>query len=186
LLKDGENLFAPNLHSTPAEAESFVAGILARAKEMALFLNPTINSYERLENNEEIEAYNKIAWSYSNGSQLIRIKQDGWANMQLRSADPSCNPYIAYALLLFAGAEGIEKKMKLGKEADISDLSGIDTLPEDLVKAIEEVKSSEFIARYIPQKTLEKFLEYKNEEYSKYSLSKDKDGFLTREYFPKI
>ncbi|MDE5549543.1 MAG: glutamine synthetase, partial [Clostridia bacterium] len=186
LLKDGANLFAPNLHSTPAEAESFVAGILARAKEMALFLNPTINSYERLENNEEIEAYNKIAWSYSNGSQLIRIKQDGWANMQLRSADPSCNPYIAYALLLFAGAEGIEKKMKLGKEADISDLSGIDTLPEDLVKAIEEVKSSEFIARYIPQKTLEKFLEYKNEEYSKYSLSKDKDGFLTREYFPKI
>ena len=186
LLKDGANLFAPSLQSTPAEAESFVAGILAKAKEMAIFLNPTINSYERLENNEEIEAYNKIAWSYSNGSQLIRLKQDGWAKMQLRSADPSCNPYIAYALLLYAGAEGIEKKMKLGAEADISDLNSADTLPEDLAKAIEEARTSEFIAKYIPQKTLEKFLTYKSEEYAEYSLSKDKDEFVTKEYFPKI
>ena len=186
LLKDGENLFSPAMLSTKREAESFIAGILARAKEMAVFLNPTINSYERLEDNEAIEAYNKIAWSYSNGPQLIRIEQDGFAKMQLRSADPSCNPYIAYALLLFAGAEGIERKMKLGKEADIENLEDTDTLPEDLKKAIDIASTSEFIARYVPKSTLDKFIEYKENEYKNYSLSKDKNEFVTRLYFNKI
>lgn len=186
LLKDGENLFSPALLSTKAEAESFIAGILARAKEMAVFLNPTINSYERLEDNEAIEAYNKIAWSYSNGPQLIRIEQDGFAKMQLRSADPSCNPYIAYALLLFAGAEGIEQKMKLGSEADIENLGDVDTLPEDLKKAIDCAVSSDFIARYVPKTTLDKFIEYKENEYKNYSLSKDKNEFVTKLYFNKI
>ncbi len=186
LLKDGANLFEPALLSSTAEAESFVAGILARAREMAVFLNPTINSYERLENNEEIEAYNKIAWSYSNGRQLIRIKRDGMAKMQLRSADPSCNPYIAYALLLFAGAEGIENKLKLADEANIQDLSAADCLPEDLMSAIESAKNSEFIARYIPKKTLDKFFEFKSAEYKSYSLSKDKDEFAHELYFHRI
>ena len=186
LLKDGENLFAPAMLSTKREAESFIAGILARAKEMAVFLNPTINSYERLEDNEAIEAYNKIAWSYSNGPQLVRIEQDGFAKMQLRSADPSCNPYIAYALLLFAGAEGIEKKMKLGKEADIENLEETDTLPEDLKKAIDIARLSDFIARYVPKSTLDKFIEYKENEYKNYSLSKDKNEFVTKLYFNKI
>ena len=186
LLKDGENLFAPAMLSKKREAESFIAGILARAKEMAVFLNPTINSYERLEDNEAIEAYNKIAWSYSNGPQLVRIEQDGFAKMQLRSADPSCNPYIAYALLLFAGAEGIENKMKLGKEADIENLEDTDTLPEDLKKAIDIARTSDFIARYVPKGTLDKFIEYKENEYKNYSLSKDKNEFVTKLYFNKI
>ena len=186
LLKDGDNLFEPSHLTSSKEAEGFVAGILARAKDMAVFLNPTINSYERLENNEEIEAYNKIAWSYLNGRQLIRIKRDGLAKMQLRSADPSCNPYIAYALLLFAGAEGIEKGLKLSKEADINSLNEVDSLPEDLMSAIEAAKNSEFIARYIPKGTLDKFFEYKQDEYGQYSLSKDKDSFVTKTYFKKI
>ncbi|MCI8944722.1 MAG: glutamine synthetase [Clostridia bacterium] len=186
LLKDGDNLFEPSHLTSSKEAEGFVAGILARAKEMAVFLNPTINSYERLENNEEIEAYNKIAWSYLNGRQLIRIKRDGLAKMQLRSADPSCNPYIAYALLLFAGAEGIEKGLKLSKEADINSLNEVDSLPEDLMSAIEAAKNSEFIARYIPKGTLDKFFKYKQDEYGQYSLSKDKDSFVTKTYFKKI
>ena len=151
LLKDGENLFAPAMLSTKREAESFIAGILARAKEMA-----------------------------------VRIEQDGFAKMQLRSADPSCNPYIAYALLLFAGAEGIEKKMKLGKEADIENLEETDTLPEDLKKAIDIARSSDFIARYVPKSTLDKFIEYKENEYKNYSLSKDKNEFVTKLYFNKI
>ena len=183
LFKDGVNIFASELNG---DAQSFVAGVLARAAEMAVFLNPTVNSYERLENNEAIEAYNKIAWSYSNGSQLIRIKQDGCAKMQLRSADPSCNPYIAYALILFAGAEGIEKNMKLSSEADISALQYAETLPEDLMSAIGVAKSSEFVSRYIPAKTLEKFFEYKSAEYRNYSLSKVKDEFVTKLYFSKI
>ncbi|MDE5616887.1 MAG: hypothetical protein K2I78_03775, partial [Clostridia bacterium] len=61
-----------------------------------------------------------------------------------------------------------------------------DTLPEDLVKAIEEARASEFIKRYVPQKTMEEFLKYKTDEYSEYSLSKDKDEFAKGKYFPKI
>ncbi len=186
LIKDGDNLFAPTHLSNSKEAESFVAGILARAKEMAVFLNPTINSYERLENNEDIEAYNKIAWSYLNGRQLIRIKRDGLAKMQLRSADPSCNPYIAYALLLFAGAEGIEKGLKLGRETDMDSLCQEESLPEDLMSAIIAAENSDFISRYVPSKTLSKFFEYKRSEYENYSLSKDKDEFVRRLYFNKI
>lgn len=106
--------------------------------------------------------------------------------MQLRSADPSCNPYIAYALLLFAGAEGIEKGLKLSKEADINSLNEVDSLPEDLMSAIEAAKNSEFIARYIPKGTLDKFFKYKQDEYGQYSLSKDKDSFVTKTYFKKI
>ncbi len=186
LLKDGDNLFEPSRLSGSKEAESFVAGILARAKEMALFLNPTVNSYERLENNEDIEAYNQIAWSYLNGRQLIRIKKDGLAKMQLRSADPSCNPYIAYALLLFAGAEGIERGLRLPKELDVNNAGEVERLPEDLMSAIELAKNSDFIARYIPRKTLNKFFEYKEIIYRNYSLSKDKDAFMTKAYFNKI
>ncbi len=186
LLKDGDNLFEPSRLSGSKEAESFVAGILARAKEMALFLNPTVNSYERLENNEDIEAYNQIAWSYLNGRQLIRIKKDGLAKMQLRSADPSCNPYIAYALLLFAGAEGIERGLRLPKELDVNNAGEVERLPEDLMSAIELAKNSDFIARYIPRKTLNKFFEYKENIYRNYSLSKDKDAFMTKAYFNKI
>ncbi|MDE7349029.1 MAG: glutamine synthetase, partial [Clostridia bacterium] len=186
LIKDGDNLFEPSRLSGSKEAESFVAGILARAKEMAVFLDPTVNSYERLENNEEIEAYNQIAWSYLNGRQLIRIKKDGLAKMQLRSADPSCNPYIAYALLLFAGAEGIEQGLKLPKELDVNNVGDVERLPEDLMSAIQLAKNSDFIARYIPKKTLEKFFEYKENMYKNYSLSKDKDAFMTKAYFNKI
>ncbi len=151
-----------------------------------MFLNPTVNSYERLENNEDIEAYNQIAWSYLNGRQLIRIKKDGLAKMQLRSADPSCNPYIAYALLLFAGAEGIERGLRLPKELDVNNAGEVERLPEDLMSAIELAKNSDFIARYIPRKTLNKFFEYKENIYRNYSLSKDKDAFMTKAYFNKI
>ena len=112
--------------------------------------------------------------------------RSGLAKMQLRSADPSCNPYIAYALLLFAGAEGIERGLRLPKELDVNNAGEVERLPEDLMSAIELAKNSDFIARYIPRKTLNKFFEYKENIYRNYSLSKDKDAFMTKAYFNKI
>lgn len=76
--------------------------------------------------------------------------------------------------------------MKLSSEADISALQYAETLPEDLMSAIEVAKTSEFVSRYIPAKTLEKFFEYKSAEYRNYSLSKVKDEFVTKLYFSKI
>ena len=88
--------------------------------------------------------------------------------------------------MLFAGAEGIEKGLKLPKELDMKDVDSVESLPEDLTSAIQLAKNSEFISKYIPRKTLDKFFEYKENEYKNYSLSKDKDAFVVRTYFNKI
>ena len=85
-----------------------------------------------------------------------------------------------------AGAEGIEQGLKLPKELDVKNVGEVESLPEDLMSAIELAKNSEFIARYIPRKTLDKFFEYEENEYKNYSLSKDKDEFVTKTYFNKI
>ena len=87
----------------------FMAGILNRIEEMTAFLNPSKHSYKRL-GKDKAPSY--ISWSYQNRNQLIRIPATHSTNrMELRSPDCSCNIYLAYALLIYAGLEGIEKNM---------------------------------------------------------------------------
>ncbi|MFA9423690.1 MAG: glutamine synthetase family protein, partial [Sedimentibacter sp.] len=99
LLKNNINLFdnIQNNHST--EAESFIAGILNRIKEITVFLNPLTNSYDRFGSHS---APKFVTWSYQNRSQLIRIPaaKGKYSRMELRSSDPSCNPYYAFAMLI--------------------------------------------------------------------------------------
>ena len=116
LMQGGRNLFRTGKEHCPY-AESFLAGILGRTAEMTAFLNPLVNSYERL---GLAEAPKYISWSHQNRSQLIRIPATtGEANrMELRSPDPSCNPYLAFALLLHAGLDGIEEQAKLPAPCD--------------------------------------------------------------------
>ena len=87
----------------------FMAGILHHIEEMTLFLNPSKDSYKRMGKDK---APSFISWSYQNRNQLIRIPATHSSNrMELRSPDCSCNIYLAYALLIYAGLEGIEKNM---------------------------------------------------------------------------
>lgn len=120
----------------------FMAGIFNRIEEMTLFLNPTKNSYKRLGKDK---APQYISWSYQNRNQLIRIPATHSTNrIELRSPDCSCNIYLAYALLIFAGLEGIEKKLETIPCTDVA-TNDLKRLPQDLKEAKRKANESEWL-----------------------------------------
>ena len=161
LMKDGRNLFAGGEMS--GEAQSFIAGILRRAREISAFVNPIPNSYERL---GEFEAPRYVSWSCQNRSQLIRIPAsagDG-ARIEYRAPDPGANPYTVIYLLLSAGLEGIERGEKLPPAVDLDlfraskdEVSSLDVLPSSVGEALEIALSSDFIKRVFPGVLLDFF-----------------------------
>jgi glutamine synthetase len=192
LLKNNNNLFDKIQNTHTQEAESFIAGILNRIREITVFLNPLTNSYNRFGSHS---APKFVTWSYQNRSQLIRIPAaDGiYSRMELRSSDPSCNPYYAFALLIYAGLEGINNNLKLKApanlnlyEADEANLKTYETIPDTLEKAIECAMGSDFVAKCIPKRTLGKYLATKMEECKQYELAEDKGDFEHNTYFYKI
>lgn len=137
--------------------DRFIAGIMAHIKEMTAFLNPCENSYKRL---GEKKAPKYITWSRENRSQLIRIPAatGEYKRIELRSPDPTVNPYLAFALLIYAGVDGILTKKKLGNSTDInlytadkSVTKNLDVLPQTLKEAVEAAKNSEFISKVLPK-----------------------------------
>lgn len=135
----------------------FMAGVLAHIKELSAFLNPTEESYKRL---GEKKAPKYITWSPENRSQLIRIPaaKGEYRRIELRSPDPMTNPYTAYALLIYAGLDGIERELPLQKSTDInlytadeSITSGLDKLPDSLAEAIRLAEESAFVASVMPE-----------------------------------
>ena len=160
-LKHGPgNGFHINLSVTPSDdhekMRSMIAGILERVCEMSVFLNPTENSYLRF---GQSRAPRYISWSEENRSQLIRIPAalGEYRRMELRSPDPSANPYIAFTLLIYAALEGMDKKMPLKDAVDenLYDapeelLAELGRLPSSLDEARRAALASEFINRYIP------------------------------------
>lgn len=130
---------------------AFMAGILAHIKEMTAFLNPTEDSYKRL---GEKKAPKYITWSPENRSQLIRIPaaKGKYRRIELRSPDPTANPYIAYALLIMAGLDGIERELTAPEavnvnlyKADSSVTEPLDRLPASLDEAIAVAEGSDFV-----------------------------------------
>ncbi len=119
----------------------FMAGILSHMKELTLFLNPSEKSYLRFGKDK---APKYITWSYENRSQLVRIPAThSSSRMELRSPDCTCNPYLAYALLMQAGLEGVEKKLEVPQAVDINLFhadSSITSLLEQLPKSLDEAK----------------------------------------------
>lgn len=143
---------------------SFMAGVMAHIKEITLFLNPTEDSYRRL---GAWKAPKYITWSPENRSQLIRMpaaKEDG-RRFELRSPDPKINLYLAYALIIHAGLDGIKNQLSLPEAtnlnlytADASVTSTLDTLPATLEEAIAEAKKSQFVSSVLPEHFVEQFL----------------------------
>lgn len=115
LVKDGKNLFEGGLSD---QARAFIAGLLSHIREMTAFLNPSEQSFKRLDDYPLLRA---IGWGYENAGELVRIvKAPGNpAYLELRSPDPSCNPYLAIYLILAAGFEGIREKRALDIAADL-------------------------------------------------------------------
>lgn len=122
---------------------AFMAGILAHIKEMTAVLNPTEQSYKRL---GEKKAPKYITWSPENRSQLIRVPaaKGEYKRIELRSPDPTVNPYIAYALLIYAGLDGIEKGLQSPEAVNVNlykaEKSLTDTL-QTLPDSLEEAKA---------------------------------------------
>ena len=179
LYKDGENIFDTKPGKEMAEiAEYFIAGILAHVKEITAVSNPTINSYKRLASG--FEAPRHITWSYKNRSCLIRVPSttSGYNRIELRSPDNTCNSYLTLALILAAGLDGINNKMKLVApltanaysltSADLK-TSGIDTLPGTLLEALVHMQNSSFVKEVIGDYLFENYLVLKSEEWNIYN-----------------
>lgn len=142
-----------------------VAGMLAKSRDMALFLNPAEASYRRLGQNK---APVYISWSHENRSQLVRIPAAAgeYRRAELRSPDPEANPYLAYALIIYAVMYGIEHKEYMKKlppadfnlyKADAAVLERYKKLPLSLEEAREAARGSMFITQYIPQPVLDSY-----------------------------
>ena len=192
LFKDGINLFTNrgNFHSPVAH--SFIAGVMRRIPEITLFLNPTANSYRRL---GAFEAPAYVSWSRENRSQLIRIPAaDGeYARFELRSPDPQCNPYHAFALLMEAGLEGVREGLPLPEPLNLNLyaapaalLAQCEKLPGDLGEAVEKAASSAFVSRALPQETVEKLVCVRKKEWRDCQAAADRDGFEWRHSFDRL
>ena len=137
-----------------------IAGILEKAEEMTLFLNPCEQSYRRLGHDK---APRYVTWSAENRAQLIRIPAaiGEYRRAELRSADPTANPYIAYALLIYAGLYGIENALQLPPASDFNlyaaaagALSSFRKLPASLYEAAAIASASAFVRAHLPESVI--------------------------------
>lgn len=138
-----------------------MAGILARISEMTLFLNPTEESYRRL---GVCKAPKYISWSSDNRSMLIRIPAAAgeYRRVELRSPDCTANPYLAFALLIWAGLEGIQSQLPLPHKCNVNLYSAgkditsqLKALPLSREAAVREAAKSEFLMRHLPKSLIE-------------------------------
>jgi len=189
LSQNGLNIFKNAAQGHSNIAESFIAGILAKTPEITLFLNPLCNSYERL---GSFEAPKYVSWSHQNRSQLVRIPAaiGERMRMEMRSPDPSVNPYLAFALILAAGLEGIETNMKLPPAvdadlytADESITRALTQLPNSIEEAIMLAESSRFAREVVGEELIAKYIAYQKAEAAAYAAAEDKAGFCRERYF---
>lgn len=140
---------------TPA----FMAGILAHIRDLTAFLNPSEASYSRF---GKCKAPKFVTWSHENRSQLIRIPaaKGEYRRIELRSPDPSANPYLAYALLIWAGLDGIAKDMCPAQAVNLNLLTApesetreFDTLPGSLAEAVALANGSALVRRVLGEDT---------------------------------
>jgi glutamine synthetase len=158
-------------------ARQYMAGMMKHARAFTAITNPTVNSYKRLVPGYEAPCY--VAWSARNRSPMIRIpaSRGKSTRIELRSPDPSANPYLALSVMLRAGLDGIEKKLELPPPIDrniyiMSDEErlqhGILSLPTSLKEAMEELVKDEVICDALGEHALEHFCELKEIEWDMY------------------
>lgn len=177
---NGNNLFwaegKGSVHHLSVTAQHYVAGLLKYAPEFALVTNPTVNSYKRLVPNGEVPCY--ATWGSKNRSAFVRVptykpgKQLS-RRVELRSPDPTCNPYLTMAVTLAAGMRGIAEELPLPEEssAPFCELaaSGVTRLPHDLGEAVEAFAGSELMRETLGDHIFNYLLTEKREEWAEYS-----------------
>lgn len=175
--------FDPNdKHHLSNVAKQYIAGLLKHSKEMSCIFAQWVNSYKRLVPGYEAPVY--IAWSNRNRSALIRVPvyhpgKEQSTRAELRCPDPACNPYLAFAVMLHAGLDGIEKGYELPDpmEKNLYHLTneerktkGIESLPGSLGEAISLTEDSELIRRALGEHIFTRFIELKKQEWEEYRI----------------
>jgi glutamine synthetase len=156
---------------------NYIAGILRHAKGFCAITNPLVNSFKRLV--PGYEAPTNIAWSEKNRSPLVRVPaaRGGATRIELRMPDPACNPYLALAVMLRAGLDGIEKDLDPGPpiNKNIFTMSHrerrhlrIDELPGNLSEALDELEKDDLVRDTLGEHLFEHFLAAKREEWHDY------------------
>ena len=179
LFKDGKNVFydPSDRRGLSKEAYSFIAGILAHVKGISAITNPLVNSYKRLVPGYEAPCY--MAWSASNRSALIRIPaaRGQATRVELRSPDPACNPYLAFAVCLAAGLDGIEKgltppaeitKNIYAMDEETRKAHGITSLPNSLEEAIRLMEADTLVLDTLGEHVAHNYIEGKKKEWDEY------------------
>jgi len=180
LFEDGENAFhdGSDVFDLSDTAHSFLAGILDHAPAICAVTDPTVNSYKRLVPGYEAPVY--VAWSDRNRSALIRkpaARIPAASRIEARFPDPSCNPYLAFAALLNAGLDGIERDLDAPDpireniyefDEERRKEEGIETLPKNLGDAVEALENDEVIYEGLGEHAGPKFVEAKKAEFKDY------------------
>ncbi len=160
--------------------KAYTAGILRHAPEITSITSQWVNSYKRLVPGYEAPVY--ICWAQMNRSALVRVPmykpgKEKATRIEYRSPDPSCNPYLAFSVMLAAGLEGITKKYKLAEPANDNiyhmseaekEKHGIKSLPEDLLEAIKIAEKSKLVKDCLGEKVFEYFIRNKKMEWNEY------------------
>ncbi len=183
-ISDGLNAFSSpgDKYQLSPLAYNFIAGQLKNISGICAVLCPTVNSYKRLVSGFEAPVY--ITWAGANRSSLIRVPR--WfagkgeaARIELRNPDPTCNPYLAFAVMLKAGLDGIKNNLPLGDpveenvyhfDGETLAAKGIQTLPSSLYEALQEMKNSSVAKETFGQELLDKYLYIKEEEWKEFKL----------------
>lgn len=182
LFEGDKNAFhdSSNQYGLSKIARHFIAGILYHSPDFTALTNQNVNSYKRLWGGGEAPSY--ICWAHNNPSALVRVpvhkpKKANSTRIEYRALDPSVNPYLAFAILLAAGIDGIEKKMSLPDEMqeDVSLMTehermalGIKSLPQSLHSAIKNMYSSELVAKTLGEEVFDFFMRNKHAEWNEY------------------
>ncbi len=179
LSKDGRNIFADETDrfGLSREAYYFIGGIMKHMKGMTAVTNPLVNSYKRLVPGFEAPVY--IAWSATNRSPLIRIPavHGVGTRIELRCPDPSANPYLALAVCLRAGLDGIAGQIMPPESVDrnIFEMSeeqkaacGIEEIPGTLIEAVYAMEEDAFIEEVLGTHTYTKYINGKKAEWNRY------------------
>jgi glutamine synthetase len=179
LTPDGKNLFfdAKAQHQLSKLCLQYIGGVLEHVRSFVAVTNPLVNSYKRLV--PGFEAPNNVAWSEHNRSPLVRVpaKRGMSTRCEVRVPDPACNPYLAFAVMLAAGLDGIERKLDPGDPVNknIYDMSErekrhhrIRQLPANLWEAVQVFKKSALMKETLGHHIFEHFVEAKEAEWKQY------------------
>lgn len=180
--KDGNNTFADpeGEIGLSVVAKQWIAGIMKNARGFTAITNPTVNSYKRLVPGYEAPCY--VSWSDANRSAMLRIpaKRGRGTRVEIRSVDPSANPYLAMSAILASGLEGIEKKLDCKDRVYINlyklsrkerESMGIENLPENLKDALKALKSNDVVQEALGSHVIDKFVSAKTKEWDDFRTS---------------